>query len=47
MRVNPAGDPSEVFRHYLDHAHYVTSSMGRLNDGEGVCYVKRGYPSPQ
>lgn len=45
--VNPAGDPSSVFRDYRDYVHYVTSSMGHLNGGEGLCYVKRGYASPQ
>jgi hypothetical protein len=45
--VNPAGDPSSVFRDYRDFVYYVTSSMGHLNGGEGLCYVKRGYASPQ
>jgi hypothetical protein len=45
--VNPAGDPSSTFRDYRDYVHYVTSSMGHLNGGEGLCYVKRGYASPQ
>jgi hypothetical protein len=25
----------------------VTSTMGHLNGGEGLCYAERAYPSPQ
>lgn len=45
--VGPGQDPSEGFRHYADFVNYVTSTMGHLNGGEGLCYAERAYPSPQ
>ena len=43
---DPAGSPGEALRHYRDYIHYVASSQGHLNGGEGICFTKRNYPSP-
>lgn len=43
---DPAGAPAEALRHYRDYLHYVVSSQGHLNGGEGICFTKRNYPSP-
>ena len=43
---NPAGDPSVVFRDYADYMTYNQSTQGHLNS-DGLCFVKRNYPSPQ
>jgi hypothetical protein len=40
-----AGDPSKVLRDYADFATYNQSTQGHLNS-DGLCYVKRNYPSP-
>jgi len=45
--VDPAGMPDKALRDYADFVHYVVSAQGHLNGGEGLCYVKRNYPSPQ
>ena len=44
--VDRAGDPGEVFRDYRDYVSYLQSTQGHLNGGEGLCFVKREYPSP-
>ena len=43
--VNPGGDPSKVFRDMYDFATYNLSTQGHLN-ADGLCAVKRHYPSP-
>ena len=40
------GDPASVMRDYNDYMRYVQSTQGHLNS-DGLCYVKRHYPSPQ
>jgi hypothetical protein len=47
LPIDPAGDPAEVLRDYRDYVDYVQSTQGHLNGGEGLCYVKRNYPSPR
>ena len=44
--VDPAGDPADSLRDYVDYVHYVQSTQGHLNGGEGICFTKRNYPSP-
>lgn len=44
--VDRAGAPNEVFRDYRDYVSYLQSTQGHLNGGEGLCFVKREYPSP-
>ena len=39
------GDPSTGLRDYYDFATYNQSTQGHLNS-DGLCYVKRNYPSP-
>lgn len=43
---DPAGDPQSALRSYRDFLHYVQSTQGHLNGGEGICFTKRNYPSP-
>jgi hypothetical protein len=43
---NKAGDPSTSIRDYWDYMRYDQSTMGHLNS-DGLCFVKRKYPSPQ
>ena len=38
--------PEEALRDYRDYVHYVQSTQGHLNGGEGLCFVERQYPSP-
>jgi hypothetical protein len=45
--IGPGQDPSSGFRDYGDYVRYVQSSQGHLNGGEGICYTRRSYPSPQ
>ncbi len=45
--ISPAQDPASGFRDYRDFVTYVTSSLGHMNGGEGICYSDRQYPSPQ
>jgi hypothetical protein len=45
--VDPSKPPDQALRDYRDYIHYVASTMGHLNGGEGICYVKRNYPSPR
>ena len=44
--LDPAGDPAKALRHYRDYIHYVQSTWGHMNGGEGLCFTKRNYPSP-
>ena len=44
--VDPTGDPATSFRDYRDYVHYLESTLGHLNGGEGLCFVRRSYPSP-
>lgn len=44
--LDPGADPSTALRDYRDFVHYVQSSQGHLNGGEGICFTKRNYPSP-
>jgi hypothetical protein len=46
LTVNPAGEPAQALRDYRDFVHYVQSTQGHLNGGEGLCFVRRNYPSP-
>jgi hypothetical protein len=43
---DPSGDPASVMRDYQDYMRYDQSTQGHLNS-DGLCYVKRHYPSPQ
>lgn len=43
---DPSSTPSEALRDYRDYVHYVQSTQGHLNGGEGLCFVKRNYPAP-
>jgi len=45
LAVNRNGDPANTLRHYADYMAYSESSMGHLN-ADGLCAVKRKYPSP-
>jgi hypothetical protein len=42
---NPSGDPSTAMRDYWDYMRYDQSTQGHLNS-DGLCYVRRHYPSP-
>lgn len=43
---DPSADPLDALRDYRDYVHYVQSTTGHLNGGEGLCFVQRNYPSP-
>jgi hypothetical protein len=43
--VNPMGNPSNSIRDLYDYMTYNQSTQGHLNS-DGLCYVKRNYPSP-
>lgn len=43
--VSPGGDPTKSIRDYYDFMTYNQSTQGHLNS-DGLCFVKRGYPSP-
>jgi hypothetical protein len=43
--VNPAGDPAKSIRDYADFMTYNQSTQGHLNS-DGLCFVRRNYPSP-
>lgn len=43
--VNPNGDPSSAIRDMYDYMTYNLSTQGHLNS-DGLCFVKRHYPSP-
>jgi hypothetical protein len=42
---NPSGDPTHVLRDYRDYLDYAESTAGHFNS-DGLCFVKRNYPSP-
>jgi hypothetical protein len=42
---DPNGDPSLVMRDYYDFMTYDQSTQGHLNS-DGLCFIKRNYPSP-
>ena len=44
--VDPKASPAKALRDYRDFVMYVQSTQGHLNGGEGLCFTKRGYPSP-
>jgi hypothetical protein len=44
--IDPEGNPASAFRDYRDLVSYLESTEGHLNGGEGLCFVKRNYPSP-
>lgn len=41
----PGSDPAQGLRDYRDFATYDQSTQGHLNS-DGLCYVRRNYPSP-
>jgi hypothetical protein len=43
--VGTSGDPAKGLRDYADFATYNQSTQGHVNS-DGLCYVKRNYPSP-
>jgi hypothetical protein len=43
---NPAGNPQSSMRDLRDFMTYNQSTQGHLNS-DGLCFVKRNYPSPQ
>lgn len=43
--VSLTGDPTESIRDYADFMTYNQSTQGHLNS-DGLCFVKRNYPSP-
>jgi hypothetical protein len=45
IQYNPSGDPSQFLRDYRDYMTYTESTEGHLNS-DGLCFVKRNYPSP-
>ena len=42
---NPSGNPATSMRDYADYMTYNQSTQGHLNS-DGLCFVKRNYPSP-
>ena len=44
--VDPGAGANEALRDYRDFIHYVQSTQGHLNGGEGLCFIDRHYPSP-
>jgi hypothetical protein len=44
--LDPGADPGKALRDYRDFIHYVQSSQGHMNGGEGICFASRDYPSP-
>jgi len=42
---DPSGDPATSMRDYADYMTYNQSTQGHLNS-DGLCFVKRHYPSP-
>ena len=47
LPVDRNGAPEDAIRDYRDYVNYVQSTQGHLNGGEGLCYVRRNYPSPR
>ncbi len=46
VAVDPGASARQALRDYRDFLHYVQSTQGHLNGGEGLCFVERKYPSP-
>ncbi|MEZ4309241.1 MAG: hypothetical protein R3F14_14485 [Polyangiaceae bacterium] len=44
--LDPSAAPAEALRDYRDYMHYVQSTQGHMNGGEGLCFTRRNYPSP-
>jgi hypothetical protein len=44
--INPGASPGDALRDYRDFVHYVQSTQGHMNGGEGICFTQRNYPSP-
>lgn len=44
--LDPGAPPAEALRDYRDYLHYVQSTQGHMNGGEGLCFARRDYPSP-
>ncbi len=40
-------DPAHGLRDYRDYVKYVQSTQGHLNGGDGLCFIRRRYPSPR
>lgn len=45
--VNPAGTQARELRDFRDFVEYVQSTQAHLNGGEGLCAIRRDYPSPR
>jgi hypothetical protein len=45
VNVNPSGSAGDSIRDLSDYITYNASTMGHLN-ADGLCYVRRNYPSP-
>jgi hypothetical protein len=43
--VNPAASPDRALRDFRDYVAYAESTSGHLN-ADGLCFVRRNYPSP-
>ena len=43
--VNPSAQPGAALRDYRDFITYNQSTQGHLNS-DGLCFVKRNFPSP-
>ncbi len=46
LPVGPGQDPTKGLRDYADYIHYVVSTQGHLNSGDGLCFTQRDYASP-
>jgi hypothetical protein len=46
VRVDPSAAAGTALRHYGDYLSYVQSTQAHLN-ADGLCAVRRNYPSPQ
>lgn len=46
LAVDPDASPRQALRGLADFVRYVQSTQGHMNGGEGLCYVRRNYPSP-
>ena len=44
--TTPTGDPATGLRDYYDFVTYNQSTQGHLNIEDGLCFVRRNYPSP-
>ncbi|HEY3494428.1 MAG TPA: hypothetical protein VGK73_07075 [Polyangiaceae bacterium] len=47
LPLDPNAEPGTALRDYRDFVSYVQSTQGHLNGGEGLCSVRRNYPSPR